>query len=245
MSKKSNNSTLFGHLDELRKRLIISTAAVAAATIAGFTMVELLQHLLTKPAGNLELIFVSPPEAMMATIRLAITAGVILAMPVILYQLLAFIVPGLYKNEKKILIPAVLAMIFFFVLGVSFAYTIVMPFTLKFFMNFASNTVSPMFTISNYLSFATSFLFSFGIVFQLPIVFLILGRLHIVDATFLRKNRKYAIFAIVIVAAVLTPPDIVSQIMLSLPLLGLYELGIFFVVLSNRMEKKPLGSDLN
>jgi sec-independent protein translocase protein TatC len=241
---KTDAQSLIEHLEELRKRLLICLIALIVTTVLGFTFVDLLREILTRPAGDMQLIFVSPPEALMANFRLAFIAGIILAMPLVLYQLLAFVLPALYKEEKKIIIPAVLAMLVFFALGVSFSYFTVFPFAIRFFLNFASDTVQPMFTITNYLSFATSFIFAFGVVFQMPLVFYILGRLHVVNARFLRTYRKYALLIIVVVSALLTPPDVVSQMMMAGPLFGLYELGILLVAFSQRGKKKVETEDI-
>ena len=229
--------TLISHLEELRKRLIICLISLLVTTILAFNIVETLQWVLMKPAGNLQLIFVSPPEALMANFRLAFIAGVIFAMPLILFQCLSFVTPALQGDEKKIIFPAVFFMVLFFCLGVSFAYFTVFPFTIRFFMNFASDVVQPMFTIANYLAFAANFIFSFGIVFQMPLLFYILGRLDVVRAQFLRTHRKYALLIIVIVSALLTPPDVVSQLMMAGPLMALYELGILLVVFSQRKSE--------
>jgi sec-independent protein translocase protein TatC len=237
---KKDAQTLVEHLEELRKRLMICAVTVVGATAMGFTFVDRLQNILTRPAGNLQLIFVSPPEALMANFRLAFIAGLILAMPLVLYQVLVFVMPGLHQDEKKIIIPAVLAMVVLFAMGVSFSYLTVFPFAIRFFMNFATESVHPMFTISNYLTFATNFIFAFGVVFQLPLVFYVLGRLRVVNAPFLRANRKYALLIIVILSAVLTPPDVVSQVMMAGPLMALFELGILLVVLSQRPKKKTV-----
>ncbi|MBS4031726.1 MAG: twin-arginine translocase subunit TatC [Clostridiales bacterium] len=243
MAKKWDGLTLFDHLEELRKRLFISIITLFIATIIGFTAVDSLRGILTRPAGHLDLIFVSPPEALMANFRLALIAGILISMPVLTYQFLAFIFPALYKNEKKIILPVMAAMLLFFTAGISFAYFTVFPYTIIFFMQFASEGLTAMFTISNYLTFATNFLFAFGVVFQLPILFWFLGWLHIVDAAFLRSQRKYALLFIVVIAAILTPPDVVSQIMMALPLLVLYEIGIILVVISQRLNKKKVIKD--
>ena len=238
MGRSSNHLTLFGHLEEVRKRLIIIAIVVLLTTIMSFTFVEQLQWILTRPAGQLEMIFVSPPEALLANIRLAFLAGLTLAMPLILYQIIAFVLPGLYKDEKKVIVVSVFFMVIFFLLGVSFGYFIVFPFSIRFFMNFASDTVLPMFTITNYLTFASNFILAFGFVYQMPLVFYLLGRFGIVSAEFLRSNRKYALLVIVVLSSVLTPPDIVSQLMMTGPLMVLYEIGIFLVVFSQRGVKK-------
>ncbi len=125
-----------------------------------------------------------------------------------------------------------------FALGLSFAYYVVFPFALNFFLSFASSDLVPRFSISQYLSFAISFLFAFGLVFQLPLVFWFLGLIGVVNSSFLRRNRKFALLIIVIVSAILTPPDVFSQILMSIPLLLLYELGIMLVSFTQR--NKPL-----
>lgn len=238
MSRRVQALTLIQHLEEFRKRLFLCVACLLLTTIICFSFAEELHAILLKPAGTLELIYVTPPEALMANLRMAFMAGLMLTMPVLLFQLLAFIMPGLHNQEKRIIIPAVIAVMIFFALGILFAYYFVFPYTISFFMNFTSTQVKPMFTISNYLSFATNLLLGFGVIFELPILFLILGTLHIINAQFLRKNRKFAILLIVIVAAILTPPDAVSQIMMSIPLLLLYELGIWLVVISQKVSRR-------
>lgn len=234
---KKSELSLLEHLEELRRRLFICVIFVAVGTVAGFAFVERIRKLLIRPAGELSLIYVNPPEALVANIRLAFIAGIILALPLILYQVLAFIFPALYKNEKKIIIPIVFFMLIFFAGGVSFAYFTVFPFAITFFLNFAGEDLAAMFTITNYLSFATSLLFAFGLVFQTPLLFYVLGKLNIVSAKFLRRNRKYAVLIIVILSAVITPPDVVTQIMLAIPLIFLYELGVILVVISQRGRK--------
>lgn len=240
---KKEAQSLIEHLEELRKRLLICVVIIIAATVMGFTLVDFLRVVLTRPAGDMQLIFVSPPEALMANFRLAFIAGLVLSMPLVLYQMLAFVMPGLYKEEKRVIVPAVFAMVVFFGLGVSFSYFSVFPLAIRFFINSASDTVQPMFTITNYLTFATNFIFSFGVVFQLPLLFYILGKLNVVSAGFLRRHRKYAYLLILVVSALLTPPDIVSQLMMAGPLIGLYELGVFLVVFSQWTRKKVAQED--
>ncbi|SET07517.1 sec-independent protein translocase protein TatC [Natronincola peptidivorans] len=231
------------HLEELRKRLIICLVALLLTSVISFMFVEEIRYLLIRPAGSLELIYISPPEALMANIRLAILAGIILAMPILIYQFLAFIMPALYKSEKKLLIPIVFGMLVMFSVGIAFAYTIAFPFAITFFLQFASQDVIPMFTITQYISFVTQFLLTFGLVFQLPLFFLILGTMNIVTAPLLRRIRKYVVVAIAIGAAIITPPDIISQLMIAAPLLVLYEIGILLVaVIQFRKKRKKKDS---
>jgi sec-independent protein translocase protein TatC len=242
LGQKFNPTTVIEHLEELRKRLIICVASLAVTTVIGLMFVDLLRNFLIRPAGDIELIFISPPEALMADFRLALLAGVALALPVLVYQLIAYLLPALEKNEKKLIIPGVFAVMLFFAAGVSFSYFIVFPFTVRFFLTFATDSIQPMFTVSNYLSFAMNFIFAFGVVFQMPLLFFVLGALNIVTPAFLRKSRKYALLIITIVSAILTPPDVVSQIMMAIPLMGLYEIGILMVVFSQR--KKQASSEV-
>jgi sec-independent protein translocase protein TatC len=125
-----------------------------------------------------------------------------------------------------------------FVLGVSFAYFVVLPYALNFFVGFSAADLVPNFSIARYISFTTAFIFSFGLVFQLPVVFWFLGSIGLVNTAFLRRNRKYALLIIMIVSAILTPPDVFSQVLMAIPLLVLYELGIFMVYLATRKKKK-------
>ncbi len=241
-AEKKTEMDLFDHLEELRTRLFICLGGVLVTTVVSFVFVDYLRGLLTRPAGNMVFIYTKPAEALMANIRVAFIAGVVFAMPLLLTQFLLFISPALYKNEKKIIIPSVLAMLLFFAMGFSFAYFTVLPFAIRFFIGFATDDLRPMFTISEYLGFANQFLFAFGFVFQMPLVFLFLGKLNLVTPGFLRKSRKYALLVIFIFAAVLTPPDVFSQVMMAVPLLFLYELGIILVVFAQRGRKKAEDS---
>lgn len=236
--EESRMMSIIHHLEELRKRLIICLMVLVVTAGASFFYVDEIRRLLVKPAGPLELIYITPPEALMVNIRLAILAGIIVAMPVFVYQFLAFILPALYKNEKRILIPVVFAMIVMFIIGIYFSYMVAFPFAISFFLKFASEDLVPMFTITQYTSFVTQFLLTFGIVFQLPLLFLFLGMLNVVTAPLLRRIRKYVILVIVIGAAIITPPDVVSQLMIAGPLWVLYEVGILLVMLVQFRKKK-------
>ena len=237
MGRETRRLTIVGHLEELRKRLIICLITFAITTAGSFIFVDKLREIIIRPAGEIQLIFITPPEALMADLRLAVMFGLALALPVLVCQLLAFVLPGFETGEKKLIVPAVIAVVFFFSLGVLFAYFIIFPFSVRFFLTFASDALLPMFTISNYLSFAVNFIFAFGIVFQMPLLFYLLGHLNIINAKILRRYRKYALLIILILATFLTPPDVFSQLMMGIPLYGLYELGILLVAASQRKKK--------
>lgn len=229
------------HLDELRRRLIICLVAVGIGFALSYSFAERLFAILMRPliqampVGE-KLVFTALPEAFFTYFKVALIAGVAFASPVILYQTWCFVAPGLYDKERRALFPVVLVSTLFFLGGALFGYFVVFPFGFKFFISFASDYVRVMPSLRESLGFATWLLLVFGIVFETPVVILILARLGIVNAEKLRRNQKYAILIIFIVAALLTPPDVVSQFLMAIPLMILYELGIW---LAKLFGKKP------
>lgn len=185
---------------------------------------------------DLQLIFLTPSEALLANIRLAFVTSGIVTLPIILYQLLALAVVAAGKTRRSAVL-LTLVMYILFALGLSFSYFVVLPFALNFFVGFSGPDLVPSFSIARYLSFTTSFMLSFGLVFQMPVLFWFLGSIGLLTTTFLRQNRKFALLIIIIFASILTPPDIFSQVLMAIPLLLLYELGIFMVYLSWRKKK--------
>jgi len=242
-SKAVIDMSFFDHLDELRKRFIYIAIVVIIATVISFSFVDQLLAILTGQADNLDLIYTTPAEAFMSQIRLSFIAGVLITLPFTLYNLLAFIMPALRKAEKKSVILLVFFMVFLFFLGVSFGFFVVFPYALNFFLGFATDGLLPLFTISRYISFVVSFLVGFGVVFQVPLVFWFLGRFSIVSSTFLRTNRKYALLIIAILSAVITPPDIFSQVLMVGPMMVLYEIGVLLVRLTERKRAKMEQAD--
>ncbi len=242
MSKnKDGTMPVLEHLAELRTRLLISAGVLFVAAIVCFANIELIRAVLTEPLDNLKLIYLSPPEAFMANLRLAMVSGLILSSPLIFYQLLAFAFPGLNRGEKFFLISVLLGAAILFSSGVAFAYYVVFPFALRFFLQFSSDQLAPLFTISEYISFILSFHFAFGAVFQLPLVTWALGKIGILSTTFLRRHRKAALLIMLVTSAIITPPDIISQVILVFPLLLLYEIGIVMVMISERKRLKLLA----
>jgi sec-independent protein translocase protein TatC len=172
------------------------------------------------------LIFTGLPEAFFTYLKVAFLAGLMLAAPVIIYEFWIFVAPGLYDKEKRLMLPIVFLSTFFFIGGALFGYFLVFPWGFKFFLGFASDTIRPMPSMKEYLGFSAKLLLAFGLVFELPLVITFLARLGVVSVDFLKKNRKYAILLFFVVAAILTPPDVVTQIMMALPLIILYEISI-------------------
>jgi sec-independent protein translocase protein TatC len=235
---------LTAHLQELRKRLILSFIAVGAGFIICYAFSQPLFDVLSAPllkrmplGGSL--IFTSVAEAFFTYMKVAFIGGLILASPFVLYQIWAFVAPGLYQKEKRYVVPFVLSGSFFFALGVLFGYFLAIPIGFKFLLGFATDFIKPMPSMKEYLSFSIKFLLAFGIVFEFPVVLILLARIGVVDAKTMARQRKYAILLIFIFAAVMTPPDLISQVIMALPLMGLYELSI---LLSKFFGKKAQPS---
>ena len=219
------------HLEELRKRLIFCFIAVGIGFVLSYGFKEKLFQILTRPLISVmqtgdKLIFTGLPEAFFTYLKVAFLSGIILAAPVIFYQFWMFVAPGLYKKEKRFMVPIVFLSTFFFVGGALFGYFIVFPYGFKFFLGFASEIIQPLPSMREYLGFASKLLLAFGLVFELPLIITFLARLGMVSVSFLKKNRKYALLLFFAGAAILTPPDVVTQIMMALPLMLLYEISI-------------------
>ena len=229
------------HLEELRERIIKSFIAIVAGFVACYGFKEKLFEIMTHPLVSVmepgdKLIFTGLPEAFFTYLKVAFLAGLILAGPVIIYQFWMFVAPGLYKKERRVMIPIVLLSTVFFIGGALFGYFIVFPFGFKFFLSFASDTIKALPSMKEYLSFASKLLLAFGLVFELPIVITFMARLGLVTVPFLRKNRKYAVLLFFVGSAMITPPDVVTQIMMAFPLMLLYEISIVGAIMFGQKD---------
>ncbi len=230
------------HLEELRKRLVICFIAVGVGFVASFAFKELLFKILVHPLIKVmkegeTLIYTGLPEAFFTYLKVAFLSGIILASPIILYQFWMFVAPGLYKKERRLLGPIVFLSTFFFVGGALFGYFVVFPWGFQFFLAFATETIRPLPSMKEYFGFSAKLLLAFGMVFELPLVLTFMARLGIVSVDFLKKNRKYAVLLFFTGAAILTPPDVITQIMMAVPLMVLYEIAIIGAKVFGR--KKP------
>ncbi|MBM4235115.1 MAG: twin-arginine translocase subunit TatC [Firmicutes bacterium] len=238
---KDGTMPVLEHLAELRLRLFISAGALLVAAIICFSNINLIRGILTGPLDDLQLIFLSPPEAFMSNLRLALISGLVLSSPVIIYEILAFIFPGLARPEKIFLLLVLAGTVVLFSSGVLFAYYVVFPMALNFFLQFAANQLEPRFTVSEYISFVFSFHLGFGLVFQLPLLTWALGKLGLLTSGFLKRNRKIALLVMLILSAIITPPDIISQVAMTIPLILLYEIGIIMVLISERKRLEMMA----
>jgi sec-independent protein translocase protein TatC len=230
------------HLEELRNRLVKCFIAVAVGFVISYGFKEKLFEILVYPLMKVmkegdTLIFTGLPEAFFTYLKVSFLSGIMVASPVILYQFWMFVAPGLYDKERRMLIPIVILSTFFFVGGALFGYFIVFPYGFKFFLGFATETIRPLPSMKEYLGFSAKLLLAFGVVFELPLIITFLARLGIVNVAFLKKNRKYAILLFFVGAAILTPPDVITQIMMALPLILLYEISIIGARLFGKKDR--------
>jgi sec-independent protein translocase protein TatC len=233
MSPDPKVMSFLDHLEELRRRLIKSIASILIFSIVIYFFSEQIINYVAKPVGVTY--FTSPTEAFSVRIKISLILGLMVSVPVILYQLWLFVVPGLTKKEVKYVIPVVFFSTLFFFGGAVFCYFLVLPLGIKFLLGYQTERLLPLIKIGDYVTFIAWMVLAFGLVFQLPIVTFFLGKLGIVSAHSLRKGRKFAFLAILILAAVLTPsPDVFSQLMLAVPLYVLYEVSIIVVRVTNR-----------
>ncbi|MDJ0829759.1 MAG: twin-arginine translocase subunit TatC [Desulfobacterales bacterium] len=219
------------HLEELRSRLIVCFSAVGVGFLISYFFKEKLFQIISRPLVSVmqsgdTLIFTGLPEAFFTYLKVSLLSGLMLAAPVILYEFWMFVAPGLYTRERKFLLPIVFLCSFFFIGGALFGYFIVFPFGFKFFLSFATDVIRPFPAMREYLSFAAKLLIAFGLVFELPLIITFMAKMGMVTPDFLKRNRKYAILLFFAGSAMLTPPDVVTQVMMALPLMLLYEISI-------------------
>lgn len=213
------------HLEELRERLIRVLIGIGIGFILCYGFQEEIISLLQRPYGQ-KLVFISPTEAFFVTLKVSFFAGIMLATPLILYEIWAFVAPGLKESEHKFARYFMIYGTVLFLTGVMFCYFVVLPIGVSFLLSYQSSLLQPMISVDNYMSFVLLFLFAFGIIFNLPLAIIILTRIGLVSPETLRRNRKFAYLITFIVGALLTPPDVFSQTMMALPLILLYEISI-------------------
>lgn len=249
---ESSRAPLLDHLIELRGRLIKMLAALAVATIVAFFFADQIYNLLVAPfasvaedvrGSKLEFIFTAPMEFFFAKLKLALFAGVFLAFPVMAWQIYAFVAPGLYKSERGAFWPFLVFAPLLFSLGAAFVYFIMLPMLANFTISMeqvdtTGTTIKMMPRVGDYLSLVMALMLAFGISFQLPVILSLLGKIGLVSSEGLGKGRKYAVVGILAFAAVFTPPDAISQLLLAIPVYMLYEISIFCVRMIERKAEK-------
>ncbi len=247
---EASKAPLLDHLIELRKRIIYSVLALAVGFVICFALADPIFSFLTAPykhatggMANTNLIYTALYEKFFANAKLALFAGLCLSFPVIASQVWMFVAPGLYRHERKAFLPFLIATPLLFIAGGAFVYYVMLPFAIKFFLGFQSmgsqNTASIKLLpkVSEYLDFVTTLIFAFGLTFQLPVALTLLAKVGIINSAQLRRFRRYAYVGMFIIAAILAPPDIITQIGLAVPLIALYEISI---ISAKWVEPKPV-----
>ena len=246
MDNSQDKQPFLSHLEELRKRLIACVVAVGVGFAGGYVFKERLFNILVAPIrpampNDGHLIFTGPTEMFLTQIKVALIGGILLVIPFIFYEIWMFVAPGLYQKEKQAITPLIVLSTILFALGAIFAYLVVLPIAFQFLLGFgsqgadASVTVEPLISVKEGFGFSIKMLFAFGIAFQLPIVIFFLSRMVVVTPDTLSKKRGYAILLVFMAGAILTPPDVISQCLLAIPLMALYEVGIII----SKFPKKP------
>ena len=230
------------HLEELRWRIFYMLIAVGIGTVTGFLLVQYLGvlEILIRPIRPMlqtgELAYFSPATPFFITLKLAVVVGILLALPIVVYQLWAFLSPGLRHEEKRVIIPSLYFSLVLFCLGVAMAYFFVLPIALVFLAGFQQQFLVPTIEVGEYLTFVTRILIAFGAVFQLPVVVMILSAMEIVTPAFMRRTRRHAIVGITVLASLLTPGDIASTLLMMGPMVLLYEVSIIISQLIYRRK---------
>ena len=221
------------HLEELRWRILWSLAAIILGAVVGYVLVQRfgVMEILISPARDYlvdgKLVFLSPVDGFFVTIKLAVLTGLILTSPIIIYQIWAFLSPALEKHEKRVIVPSLYFGLILFAAGVWLAYAIALPVTMPFLMGFQTEFLAPTIEVNKYMGFVTKLLLAFGIVFELPVVVMILSALGLVTPTFLRSKRRHAIVGITVLASFLSPGDVITvTVLMMVPLILLYEVSI-------------------
>lgn len=230
------------HLEELRSRLIVSLIGVGIAFLFTYNFKEKIFEFLMRPYIKImpeqsHFIFTYVTEAFITYLKVSFVAAIFLASPLILYEIWMFVAPGLYEHEKRFVYPFIIFGSILFLIGALFSYYVVIPFVYRFFVSFAAEFIVPMPDLKGYMGLTLKFLILFGFVFELPLLAYYLGRAGVVRYETLRKKRRVAILGIFIVSALLTPPDVMSQILLALPLMGLFEISLQVIRLSQKKKE--------
>jgi len=241
---------LMEHLRELRRRIVISACAIAVCVVGCFFVAQDIWGFLVKPmndalraqdAGSMAVL--TPLEGIVTYMKVALVAGLFAAAPVIAWQVWAFVGPGLYTREKRVLVPLTISSTLLFVAGAAFGYFVIFKYAFAFFLSVTQGTAEAAISMESYLQTASRLLAAFGLSFELPIVVYFLARIGLIDARDMVRGFKYSIVGIFIVAAVITPPDVLSQILMAIPLTVLYGLSIIVAAVVSTKKRSPEQGD--
>ncbi|MEW6413051.1 MAG: twin-arginine translocase subunit TatC [Candidatus Zixiibacteriota bacterium] len=226
------------HLEELRRRLLKSLLSVGVMAGVAFYFSDELIKFIRIPFGDIPLYNIQVTGTFYAYLKIALFTGVFAALPIVFYQMWAFVSPGLYRREKKAILPLVIVSTILFLVGAAFCFVVMLPLAFQYLLGFSGGEIQNQITISSYIDFIGLLLIAFGFSFEMPIVAYFLGKMGIISSSFLAKGRRYAIVVILIVAAIITPPDVITQVMLAVPMYALYEVSIIVVRLTGRRREE-------
>lgn len=243
MKKNPNSMTLLEHLEELRRRIIYVTIVVGILALITFhyslkILQFILEPLLKVLPSKSHVIFTGITEAFWVRMEVSLYAAVLFGLPYVFYHIWMFVNPGLTRKEKRIALPFVFFATIFFLLGCVFAYKAILPIGLKFLVSYGGSEMSAMPNITQYVSFFLRICFAFGLIFEMPVISYILAKADIINAKWLIKKWDYAILAAFIVAAVLAPPDVLSQFLMAIPIILLYVVSIGVVYIAQKPKKE-------
>jgi sec-independent protein translocase protein TatC len=243
--KEAPGLSFFEHLRELRGRLIKALISILPGVLVCYELSGPILNFLTRPLMNVMpqgggLIATGLPETFLIHVKISVWAGLIATSPFWLYQLWAFVAPGLYHRERRAIARLTLATVVLLLAGAAFAYYVVLPIGFTFFLSFGGGDITILPVVHEYLSLVMTLLLSFGVAFELPLLLMFLASIGIIDSKKLSRFRPYALVIIATLAAFLTPPDVISQILMSIPMVGLYELSLFLI----RQKEKALAREL-
>jgi sec-independent protein translocase protein TatC len=235
------------HLKELRDRLLVCVIALAVAFLFTYYFKERIFHILMQPfiavmPAKSAFIFTGITEAFVTYFKISIVMALFVGAPVILYEFWMFVAPGLYEREKKFVYPFIIFGSICFLAGALFCYFLVMPVTYKFFVSYAADFIIPMPDLKSYMNLTLKLLLVFGLIFELPLVAFYLTRAGIINSRMLSSKRRYAVLGIFILSAIITPPDLASQLLMVIPLWGLYELSILITRVFKKKEAHVEGA---
>ena len=242
---------LLEHLRELRTRLVISLVATAIGVAACFSYTEVIWNFLVAPMNEAlvasekgQMVIIAPLEGFLTYLKVALVAGIGTASPVISYQIWRFVAPALYPKEKRLVVPLMIASTLLFLLGAAFCYTVIFQFAFPFFIEITAEDVQANLSIAAYLGLVTRLLVAFGVCFQLPVVVFFLARVGLIDARDMVVFFRYGVVGIFVLSALLTPPDVLSQMLMAAPMIVLYVIGIAVAWLFTTKERDPEDEDV-
>lgn len=229
----------FDHLDELAARSWRCLLAIIAASILFSFFVEDFMYMLIKPID--QVVFTAPGDAFLAQFYLIIVGGIILSLPYLIYEAWQFVASAVKENERKFVSVFMPVSVGLFVVGAVFAFTVAVPIAMQFLLSFRNDYILPMITIKSYVSFIGTMILAFGAIFELPLILTFLAKIGIATPEFLIQKRKFAVVGILLLSALITPPDVITQLIMSVPLIVLYEIGIIAAKITVKKEKAKLN----